>query len=67
MEDKMGDYTEIVTLQEIYQKMDTEGRKKMATSAAQLLKVQKTLNDKPNAAIPQEHVLRKERHNSGHY
>jgi len=63
---KMDGNTEIVTLQEIYQKMDSEGRKKMTTAAAQLLKVQKSFDNKPNAVQSQKRFLRKERQNTGY-
>jgi len=62
----MDDNTEIVTLQEIYQKMDTEGKKKMTTAAAQLLKVQKSFADRPDAVQSQKHFLHKERQNTAY-
>jgi hypothetical protein len=44
----MDIHTEITELQEVYQGMDAEGRKKMSQAAVQLLKVQKSLEDTEN-------------------
>jgi hypothetical protein len=40
----MDESIDIDELQEIYQGMDTKGKKKMATAATQLLKIQKSFD-----------------------
>ena len=41
----MCEQTEIAELQEIYQEMDAEGKRKMTVAAAQLLKVQASFEE----------------------
>lgn len=51
--------TEIAELHEIYQEMDTKGRKKMTIAAAQLLKVQKSFEEKPKDTQSSEYKTNK--------
>ena len=60
----MDEHIEIGELREIYQEMDPGGREKMAAAAAQLLKVQKSFEDNPNAVKPRDRFLREERQNA---
>jgi hypothetical protein len=50
----MAEELETVELQEIYRQADAEGRKKIAWAAAQLLKAQKSLEDKPDDVLTNE-------------
>ena len=47
----MEEDLQAIELQEIYRQADGEGRKKLVEAAAQLLKAQKSLEDKPDDAL----------------